>query len=147
MPNANILYTAFKGKNNTSYQLVSQLNGDALYLTNSFHGLEKDITAITSDYEVIYMFGIDKTLKNEVRIETCANFNGELLSSCFNVLDLKRRLHGKILNSVSNTPTKYLCNAAHCHMLKKNANTVFIHIPSIFGMSKHLMDCLIEFFN
>ena len=35
------LYTAFKGKNNTSYQLVSRIDNNSLFLTNSFTGLEK----------------------------------------------------------------------------------------------------------
>ncbi len=35
------LYTAFKGKNNTSYQLVSRIDNNLLFLTNSFTGLEK----------------------------------------------------------------------------------------------------------
>ncbi len=32
-------------------------------------------------------------------------------------------------------------------MLKKNPNTVFIHIPSLKGMRIELMDKLIAFFN
>lgn len=38
-----ILFTGFKGKNNSSYKIVSQSNGEKLYLTNSFQGLQKDI--------------------------------------------------------------------------------------------------------
>ena len=40
------LYTAFKGFHNTSFQLVSQLCGDKLFLTNSFQGLEKEILSL-----------------------------------------------------------------------------------------------------
>ena len=35
----NTLYVGFKGENNASYKLVSQLNGNKLFLTNSFAGL------------------------------------------------------------------------------------------------------------
>ena len=40
-----ILYVGFKGKNNTSFQLVSALDGERLFLTNSFSGIERDIEA------------------------------------------------------------------------------------------------------
>ena len=54
-----ILYTAFKGKNNTSYQVASCLNGAVLLLTNSFHGLERDINTAVENYDVVYMLGVD----------------------------------------------------------------------------------------
>lgn len=44
----NTLFTAFKGKNNTSYKLVISLNCNALYLTNSFIGLKRDIELISA---------------------------------------------------------------------------------------------------
>ena len=75
------LYTAFKGFHNTSFQLVNQINGDKVFLTNSFQGLEKDIFSLSTDYDAIYMFGIDKNLRNGIRIETCANYNGELVNT------------------------------------------------------------------
>lgn len=65
----NILFTAFKGKNNTSYKLVSSLNCNALYLTNSFIGLKRDIDLISEKCEAFYMFGFDKSLKNSVRMD------------------------------------------------------------------------------
>ena len=48
--------------------------------------------------------------------------------------------------TVSDKPTAYLCNAAYYHMLKKNRNTVFIHIPSIKGMNDVLMNQLLRLF-
>lgn len=75
------LYTAFKGFHNTSFQLVSQLCGDKLFLTNSFQGLEKEILSLGTDYDAIYMFGTDINLKNSIRIETCVNYNGELVNT------------------------------------------------------------------
>ena len=38
-----ILFTAFKGVHNTSFQLVDQTAANHILLTNSFQGLEKDI--------------------------------------------------------------------------------------------------------
>ena len=59
------LYTAFKGENNTSFQLVSRLNGRALFLTNSFLGLEKDISSFDCGYDTVYMFGILSEIYNQ----------------------------------------------------------------------------------
>lgn len=138
-----ILYTAFKGKNNTSYQLVSRINSNSLFLTNSFAGLEKDISGVEAVYDTVFMFGIDKNLVDEIRIETCAFYNGELIHTAFELQPLERKLNDlKIQYAVSNKPTRYLCNAAYYHMLKKNPNTVFIHIPSLKGMTDILMNKL-----
>ena len=46
------LFIGFRGKNNTSSQLVNQLDEDILLLTNSFSGLEKDILSITESYDI-----------------------------------------------------------------------------------------------
>lgn len=70
-----ILFTAFKGVHNTSFQLVDQTAANHILLTNSFQGLEKDISFISSDYSIVYMFGVDKKLIDKVRIETCAKYN------------------------------------------------------------------------
>ena len=115
------LYTAFKGFHNTSFQLVSQLCGDKLFLTNSFQGLEKEILSLGTDYDAIYMFGIDKDLRNGIRIETCANYNGELVTTSFDIVTLEKVIKDLgISYIISNKPTAYLCNAAYYHMLKKN---------------------------
>ena len=139
------LYTAFKGSHNTSFQLVNQINGDRLFLTNSFQGLEKDILSLSTDYDAIYMFGIDKNLKNSIRIETCANYNGEWVNTSFDILALEKAVKASDVSyTISKKPTAYLCNAAYYHMLKKNCNTVFIHIPSIKGMNDVLMNKLLN---
>ena len=138
------LFTAFKGKNNTSYQLVSRINKNSFYLTNSFMGLEKDISSIDGNYDTVYMFGIDKNLVDEIRIETCAEYNGEYLSSRFDLMDLKEKFNNyNVRFSISAKPTHYLCNAAYYHMLKRNLNTIFIHIPSLKGMNDDLMNKLL----
>ncbi|MBE6557791.1 MAG: hypothetical protein IKM34_00330 [Clostridia bacterium] len=142
-----ILYTAFKGKNNTSYQVASRLNGTVLFLTNSFQGLEKDIATVVNDYDVVYMLGCNKSLNNKIKIETCAEYNGERIFTEFDISELKKRIDNKLSYSISYSPTKYLCNAAFYHMLKKNKNTVFIHIPSISGMNNCLIEDIIELLN
>ncbi len=139
------LYTAFKGTHNTSFQLVSQLCGDKLFLINSFQGLEKDILSINAEYDVVYMFGVDKNLSNNIRIETCANYNGESVNTSFDILTLEKVIKDSgVSYTISNKPTAYLCNAAYYHMLKKNRNTVFIHIPSMKGMNPSLMNKLLQ---
>lgn len=141
------LYTAFKGLHNTSFQLVSKINGDRLFLTNSFQGLEKEILSLSTGCDTIYMFGIDKNLKNSIRLETCANYNGEFINTFFDIPSLEKMIKDKgIAYTVSDKPTVYLCNAAYYHMLKKNRNTVFIHIPSIGGMDDLFMNQLLRLF-
>ena len=142
-----ILFTAFKGVYNTSFQLVDQTEADSVLLTNSFQGLEKDISSISGDYSIVYMFGVDKTLVDKVRIETCANNNDETINTDFDILYLEKKLRsGEISYTILAKPTRYLCNAAYYHMLKKNPNTVFIHIPSLKGMSVEMMNRLIRIF-
>ncbi len=141
------LYTAFKGKNNTSYQLVSRIDNNSLFLTNSFTGLEKDILRIECDFDNVYMFGVDKNLNNKIKIEVCAEYNGKFINTGFDIATLVDRLDiHSISHTVSKSPTKYLCNAAYYHMLKKNPNTIFIHIPSLKGMNDTLMNKLAELF-
>lgn len=135
-----ILFTAFNGIYNTSFQLVDQLNTRPLLLTNSYNGLKNDILSANCDRDAILMFGADKALADEARIETCANFNGETIYTDFNISILQENLmNAEIPYTVSQQPTHYLCNAAYYHMLKKNPNAVFIHIPSIRGMSEGFM--------
>lgn len=143
-----ILFTAFKGVHNTSFQLVDQTAANYILLTNSFQGLEKDISFISSDYSIVYMFGVDKELIDKVRIETCAKYNDETVCTDFDVHYLETLLgSASVSYTISDKPTRYLCNAAYYHMLKKNSNTVFIHIPSLKGMSVELMNKLIKIFN
>ncbi len=141
------LFIGFRGMNNTSAMLVHQLGRDSLLLTNSFEGLEKDILSIAEEYDSVCMFGVDKRLDDAVRIEQCAMFQGTWVSSIYDIQDLSRKMvQQNIHHSISNTPTQYLCNAAYYHMLCRNKNTVFIHIPSIKGMNDALMDRLLTLF-
>ena len=140
----NTLYVGFKGKNNASYKLVSQLNGDKLFLTNSFDGLARDIQKIGFEYSAVYMFGIDKSLTDSVRIERRAEQNGCFLTSNLLLEDIAEKLRANGVKSrISNNPTKYLCNDAYYRMLERaNGNAVFIHIPSGKNMGFQLLHSL-----
>lgn len=141
------LFIGFRGKNNTSAMLVRQLSKDSLLLTNSFAGLERDILSIIKKYDAVCMFGVDKSLNDAVRIEQFAMLQGVWALSTYDIQDLSQRMEQhNIQHSISNIPTQYLCNAAYYHMLCKNTNTVFVHIPSIRGMNNALMDRLLALF-
>ena len=66
------IYIGFKGKTNTSCILASTISKDHYLLTNSFSGIKKDIELLDDSYDLVIMFGIDKNLKNIVRIEQVA---------------------------------------------------------------------------
>lgn len=140
-----ILYVGFKGIHNISNKLVNCIQGDKYFLTNSFDGLKRDIDNLQDDYERVYMFGIDKTLKNSVRIEKCAEKNGQKIYTKMELSEMKHRLKGERIHySVSERPTYYLCNEAYYYMLKKmKGNTVFIHIPSLKNFTEDLLQQLI----
>lgn len=147
MVNNKALFTAFKGKNNTSFQLVNKLGGETLYITNSFSGLEKDIDAVKSEYDKVVMFGIDKKLNNAVRIEACASLGEKRIYTEADITTLSRCLsENSVTATVSHVPTRYLCNAAYFRMLARNRKAVFIHIPSLKNMTEEMMEQLIEFF-
>ncbi len=60
-----ILYTGFKGKNNSSYQLLQLIDGNKLFLTNSFEGLRRYIEQVEKQYDCSIMLGLDRTLNDD----------------------------------------------------------------------------------
>ncbi len=143
----NILFTAFKGKNNSSAILLDKITGDKLYLTNSYVGLAKEINHLEQIYDVVLMFGLDKNLDNEIRIEKIAENDGDIIVTNFDTEKIKRYFEKRNIKcTVSNTSTKYLCNAAYYHMLKKEFhNVVFMHIPTLKNFGKNLFAELLKF--
>ncbi len=141
-----VLYTGFKGKNNSSYRLLSKISGQKLFLTNSFEGLKKDILSITDWYDLVIMFGLDTSLEDMVRIERVAELDGMIETTLVDCDTICRRLVASgIPCAVSEIPTKYLCNAAYYHMLQKvSGKTVFIHIPSLKNMSEGMMEKIVK---
>ncbi len=128
-----ILFTGFKGRNNSSSLLAEQLSSEHLLLTNSFTGLKKDIESIDKEYDLVVMFGVDTTLTSTVRIEKAASLDGIKLVSSLDLGWIADSLNSAGLSTIiSDTPTAYLCNAAYYHMLNKfSGKAVFIHVPPV----------------
>ena len=141
-----VLYVGFKGINNASYQLVSQFNGEKLFLTNSFPGLTRDIEKLTDVYSSVYLFGIDKMLTDTVRIESCAEHCGKRLFSALPLEEITAALHAHGIKSIlSSKPTHYLCNDAYFKLLERNnCKVVLIHIPSIRNTNHTLFNGIIN---
>ena len=128
-----ILLVGFKGVNNASKMLVEQLSSEYVLLTNSFAGLKRDIDSLNTDYESVLMFGVDKNLTSTVRIEKCAEKDGQRIDSGIDLEKVAETL-GKfgIKPYISKAPTAYLCNEAYWYLLKKySGSVVLIHIPTI----------------
>ncbi|MBQ1849259.1 MAG: hypothetical protein II139_02705 [Lachnospiraceae bacterium] len=132
------LFVGFKGKNNSSALLVSALSPQHYLLTNSFAGLRNDVEELSPDYEEIWLFGVDKSLVDSIRIERVAEKDGVLRSTTLDVEDLAARFSRAGLKAtVAFRPTEYLCNEAYWHLLGKYAGkAVLIHLPTI----KHFKD-------
>lgn len=144
-----ILYVGFKGKNNASFKLVNELEGDHLFLTNSFRGLSQDIHLLNKEYKKILMFGIDKELVETIRLERAAQKDGEVVHSLFDITDYTRSA-GEVNLSyiVSDLPTDYLCNEAYFLMMRKmQCPVLFIHIPSLAKMSEVFYEKMKLIFN
>ena len=127
------LYTGFKGKNNSSEILVNSLPEQHCLLTNSYAGVKRDIDMLSSDYDEVYLFGVDKNLSNSFRIEQYAEKEGKQLTTILDLHALIERLSASgIKSSISVTATHYLCNEAYWYLLEKyRGRAVLIHIPTI----------------
>jgi len=137
-----VLYTAFKGKNNSSKILIDLIEkGKKLYITNSFTTsiteLENELKC--NSYDLIIAFGRSTLEKDTIKIETV----GRLFYSYKTTYDYKF-LKEKLENNnykvkISTNAGKYLCNNFYYNGLKyiknHNLNTkmIFIHLP---GLSK-----------
>ena len=130
-----VLITAFHGKYNASNILINMidLEVDKLILTNSFVKLEQQLNSILlEEYDLILMLGINKFLKDEIRLEQTAKLDN-IINTCLDINYISKLCNGFIKTSINNVPTRYLCNCAYYHALKRNKKTLFIHIP---GFSK-----------
>ncbi len=141
-----VLYSAFNGKNNSSFCLVERINGEKLFLTNSFEGLKKDIDGIEKKYSTVYMFGLDKGLKGSVRVEPCAEKDGETIYTEFNTAEIIDKLKKEGLKcKLAENPTHYLCNEAYYYMLKKVCRrALFIHMPPLKNFSNDMAEAIIK---
>ena len=143
-----ILYVGFKGTHNPSSRLVTSLPGDRLFLTNSIPGLTQDIASIMQTYDAVYLFGIDKNLKNAVRIETRAQSMGNTLTTSLNPASIHTALSAQDLPAtLSHLPSHYLCNEAYYQLLRKfRGNALLLHIPGLRHMTDETMHKLIHTF-
>ncbi len=137
-----VLFTGFKGKHNSSGLLAERLSPAHILITNSFAGLKKDIDSIKEDYDYVVMFGVDKTLTSEVRIERKASRDGRELSSSLDLEKFREAISAKGIEAViSDKPSAYLCNEAYWHVLDKfSGRAVFIHIPTVKHADEIFMD-------
>lgn len=140
------LYIGFKGKNNASSTLVRYLSKNPYLLTNSFGGVKQDIENLANYYDCALMFGVDKNLKNSVKIERVAEREGICLLSDLDLDDISKCLNeAGVKNCISNTPTHYLCNEAYWFSLQKfKGKAVFIHIPTIKNMGDDFFEKMRE---
>lgn len=140
------LLVAFKGSGNSANRLVSALYGEKLFLTNSYAGLREDIAQMNGSFDVIYMFGLDKSLRGSIRIEQSACLDGKFVSSALDCskLALAFQLQGLSV-SIGTKPQLSLCNAAYWNMLQKfDRRVVFCHIPSIKYMTDTFMQAVAQ---
>ena len=136
------LYVAFKGNGNSANKIVRSISGEKLFLTNSYNGLKKDIDNINSAYDLVYMFGLDKRLKGNVRIDCVARRGDVCLYSDvdYNSIAMNLSQNG-IITDIGNTPTQYLCNEAYWYMLSKfNCHVIFFHVPSIKYITENFIE-------
>lgn len=78
------------------------------------------------------MFGLDKNLKGNIRIDCVAQRDKVCLYSTVNVDSIAMKLNQNgIITNIGNTPIQSLCNEAYWYMLRKyNCHVIFIHVPS-----------------
>ncbi len=141
-----ILYTGFKGKHNSSCRLMDFFEGEKLLLTNSFAGLERDINSVSPDYEAVFMFGLDKSLTDSVRIETVSALNGRTPHTSLNSATARKCFEAeKILCTVSERPAGYLCNAAYFHALNKfGGRAMFFHVPPFRYLDDNMSQSIVR---
>ena len=144
-----LIFTGFKGKNNSSGKLVQAISQNYKLLTNSFDGVKKDIEEISDDFDFVIMFGCDKNLKDSVRIERFAQKNGDVIASELDLVKISDKLGAVgIKNFISDIPGHYLCNEAYWSALQKfNNKAVFIHIPTLKNLDDGFIDKMKRFVN
>lgn len=158
MENKDNLFLGFKGMRNSSGVLVTELSKDLslsdvsssnnfCLLTNSFSGVKRGIDSIPGTYEQVIMFGCDKSLKDGVRLERFAEKNGMKFETSLDLALLSQKLiDGGIANTISVTPTHYLCNEAYWYALQKfEWKAVFIHIPTFKNIDESFISKMKEF--
>lgn len=152
--NIEILYTAFKGKTNSSKLLLDRITGEnKLYLTNSFvtsiHELEQVLKR--KHYDLIILFGQTPLDLDTIQIETIAKIEENIYKTKYDYSELKNKLENKYKVIVAKKENNYLCNNIYYHGLRLieennyNTNIIFIHIPKLNNISD--IQILADIFN
>lgn len=127
-----ILLTAFKGIHNSSYQLIQNTENDKLFFANSYGGIDKDIDDFDfSSYSSVIMFGLDSRLKDKIRIESKAVFDGNEHKTVYDINNFVEVFESNGLQvTVAKRATSYLCNYAFYRVLEiMGGLAIFVHIP------------------
>ncbi len=97
---------------------------------------------LDNDCDFLVMFGVDKNLKDIVRIEAVAEMGRDKLTSNLDLSAISTQLSDEgIANYLCDKPSHYLCNEAYWLVLRKfGGNAVFIHIPSIKNMNSDFLE-------
>lgn len=134
-----ILYTAFKGKSNSSKLLLDNIiTKNKLYLTNSFKTsvleLQKELKE--NYYDLIISFGQAPLNKNTIKIETQAH-GKDKYSTNLDYTNIMQILKEEYKVIISSDAGNYLCNNIYYYGLrfikenKLKTKMIFIHIPKI----------------
>ena len=135
------LYVGFKGNRNASCVLAQSISKNHFLLTNSFSGIERDMERLPSSFDRIILLGIDKRLKNAVRIEEAAEKDTREFSALPLEEIVQRLENSGIPCKISSTPTQYLCNEAYWFILRKySGQAVLLHIPTFKNMDERFLE-------
>ena len=133
----NVLYTAFKGKNNSSKLLLDNIvSNDKLYLTNSFKTSVAELQKKLKEnyYDLIISFGQAPLETDVIKLEMAA-IDKEKYFTNFDYSELYDKLSKEYNVIISNDAGKYLCNNIYYYGLKYikendlRTKMIFIHIP------------------
>ena len=128
-----ILFTGFNGFNNTSKVIIDKINNDKLLFNNSYKEIDSQLVDVSlEEYDLIIMLGLRSNLKKSIRLEINSSLNDEILSTNINYNKIKDYLSDNgVPCLVNDKPTNYLCNYAYHKVLKRNKNTIFMHLPNL----------------
>ena len=133
----NVLYTAFKGKNNSSKLLLDNIvSNDKLYLTNSFKTsvVELQNKLNKNYYDLIISFGQAPLDTDVIKFEIAATDKEKYFTN-FDYNELYDKLSNEYNVIISKDAGEYLCNNIYYYGLKYikenglRTKMIFIHIP------------------
>lgn len=121
---------------NIKWLLARLISTNALLLTNSFSGSERDINSIKSDESTVFLIGLNPALTNSIVLERQAKKGDSEILTVLPIDTLSDNLSDLgVKNEINDCPSNYLCNSAYYKLLEKfNGNALLIHVPN----KKHL---------